>query len=360
MKMAQDSTIFPEIDLMDESQDGTLFPEMADLVQRLNILLAAFEEDSTFTARTERCETGPEVDNDKVQERIMDPKSMEGRIYMGVMKRVLSEMNERYVLPPRSQNESPGLEGDEELTVGDVHPDFVEDIWCRMVVRVADRIRTPLRMKFSYSHVDPVENKRSESLSYEDVKGLQIHEVFIIQQLFWDVNTLMQNILGDGVLIDSLNNESPPQELTEAQILESESMFQEQIYLFFVSKVLAEAETPFVFPPGSSPGQGGDETPEEAEILDPNVIKKEWMKMVKQVAHSMLSASWLSDEAHYLAEDLWSHVIALQRHKYEEEWQQWEILISPMVELIENFKGRIEMISRDFEMNHPSRRRKRS
>lgn len=348
MKMAQDSTPSPESDLTHES----------------DISLTDDEEESTPTASTESCETSPEVDNDKVPERILDPKSMEGRIYMNVVKKVLSEMNERYVSPPRSQNESPGQEGDDELTVAEVfHRDFIEDIWCRMVVRVADRIRTQLKMEFSFSHVDPVGIKRSESLSDEDVKGLQIREVLIIQQLFENVNTLMQNILEDGVPIDLQNNESPPQEPTEAQIFESESVFQEEIYLFFVFKVLAEAETPFVFPPGShieSPSQEGDETLKEAEILDPNVMKKTWMKMVKQVTHSMLSASWLSDEAHYLAEDLWSHLIASQRHRYQEELQPSIILISPMVELIENFKGRIEMISRDFEMKYPSRRRKRS
>ena len=335
------------------AEDGTPSPE-SDVTHESNFSLTDDEEESVSTARTESSKTSPEVDSDEVPERILDPKSMEGIIYMGVVKRVLSEMNERYVSPPRSQNESPGREGDEELTLAEVyHRDFIEDIWCRMVVRVADKIRTPLKMEFSYSHVDPMGIKRSESLSDEDVKELQIREVQIIQQLFEDVNTLMQNILEDGVPIDSQHNKSPPQELTEAQFFESESVFLEEIYLFFVSKVLAEAETPFVFPPESqieSPSQEGDDTLKEAEILDPNVTKRAWMKMVKQVAHSMLSASWLSDEAHYLAEDLWSHVIASQRHKYQEELQPCTILISPMVELIENFKGRIEMISRDFEM----------
>ena len=339
VKMAEDRTPSPESDVTHES----------------DFSLTDDEEDSVSTARTESSETSPEVDNDEVPERIdLDPKSMEGIIYMSVVKRVLSEMNERYVSPPRSQNGSPGREGDEEVTLEELfHRDFIHDIWCRMVVRVAEKIRTPLKMEFSYSHVDPMGIKRSESLSDEDVKELQIREVQIIQQLFEDVKTLMQNILEDGVPIDSQHNKSPPQELTEAQILESESVFREEIYLFVVSKVLAEAETPFVFPPGSqieSPSQEGDDTLKEAEILDPNVLKNAWMKMVKRVAHSMLSASWLGEEAHYLAEDLWSHLIASKRHEYHEELQPCTILISPMVELIENFKGRIEMISRDFEM----------
>lgn len=74
---------------------------------------------------------------------------MEGKIYVGVVTRVLDEMNKQYTLGsiaflPRSQNGLvPGQEGGEELTEVEIlHWEFIEDRWSSMVVWAPDRIRT--------------------------------------------------------------------------------------------------------------------------------------------------------------------------------------------------------------------------
>lgn len=154
--------------------------------------------------------------------RILDPKSMEGKIYMGVVKRELDEMNKRHTFRssaflPRSQNELvPGQEGGGgKLTEVEIlHREIVEDIWSSMVVRAADKLRTTLNFdRFTSSRVEPVVINRNESLIDVNVKELQVREVLVIHQLFESVKTLMKNILADGELvIDSEINihESPP------------------------------------------------------------------------------------------------------------------------------------------------------
>lgn len=153
--------------------------------------------------------------------RILDPKSIEGKIYMGVVNRVLHVMNKRHTFRssaflPRSQNELvPGQEGGGgKLTEVEIlHRQLIEDIWSSMVLRAADKLRTTLNFdRFTSSRVEPVVINRNESPIDVNVKELQVREVLVIHQLFESVKTLMKNILADGELvIDSENiHESPP------------------------------------------------------------------------------------------------------------------------------------------------------
>lgn len=175
-------------------------------------------------------------------------------------------------------------------------------------------------------------------------------------------------------------------QLKKSQILERGSM-EEEIYKFVVSKIVAEVETPFnlcppesqnessaqegdkelkqrelqldlkLCPPASqneSPRQEGDEELKEIEILDLNVVKKVWSHMVKRVTHRMLSTLDATDEEYDSAEKLNSRLDILLEHESEEELKARKILTSSMWELFANFRTRMQMILRDFEMNHPA------
>lgn len=145
--------------------------------------------------------------------------------------------------------------------------------------------------------------------------------------------------------------------LKKSQILGRGSV-EEEIYKFVVSKIMAEVETPFNFcPPESqneSSGQEGDKELKEIEILDSNVVKRVWSHMVIRVTHRMLSTLDATDEEYDSAEKLNSRLDILLEHESEEELKARKILTSSMWELFANFRTRMQMILRDFEMNPPA------
>lgn len=152
-------------------------------------------------------------------------------------------------------------------------------------------------------------------------------------------------------------------QLKKSQILERGSL-EEAIYKFVVSKVLAEVVTPFneeiqlelrLCPPGSQNeprGQKADEELEETEILDVDVMEEVWSDMVRWVTSTMLSALEVNDERNDSTQKFNSMLNVLLEYKGE-ELKARDILTSPMWDLFANFRRRMQMILRYFEMNHP-------